>query len=155
MNKRSVVLLVMAMAYLVALTACDQPPGISQVNSSDVKMKTDAKGMTAEQANIKKRYELASDANALWWIYCLADNGQVVYFGAVKGKVTSSGKALSSNSGSKDTVYMNWDGSYGSSDSYVYWFDPQNIYYQWSGHYFLTSREVKIKESVLNMRSVQ
>ena len=133
----------------VCLIGCSLPKGRRHVDIDELKIKTDSLGLTAEQANIKKRFELSSNPDGLWWIYCLADNGQVVFYGPVKGKVTSSGKKLEifhSNTRS-------YDGTNGESDSYVYWFDPQGIYYQWSGHYFLTSKEVKINNTVLNFRN--
>ena len=141
--------IVAACLFLLGNSGC-LPKGVNYVSSKSVDVKVNSNGLTAEQQNIKKRLELSSDGNGLWWIYCLADNGQPVFFGPVKGKVTSSTKKLLTVDKSDG-----WDGAEGESDAYVYWFDPQGIYYQWSGHYFLTSKEVKIGNAVLNFREVR
>jgi hypothetical protein len=136
--------------FLIFLAGCNAPQGLREVLLNELTVKTDAQGMTAEQANIKKRVELSSDPNGIWWIYCLSDTGQPVFYGAVKGKVTSSWKNLGELSNGQ-----NADGTYGNSDSYVYWFDPAGVYYQWDGKYFLTSREIKLANPVLNFRGVK
>jgi hypothetical protein len=127
-----------------SVTSC----ATASVDQRDIQLKTSAEGWTAEQMNLKRRAELASDPNKIWWIYCLADNGQVVYYGAVKGKVTSSHKYI------EGVDYQGIDVR-GESDDYVYWFDPMGVYYQWNGQYFLTSIEQRIATPVLNFRSVQ
>jgi hypothetical protein len=119
---------------------------IREVHESDVSRILDSNGFTAEQGNVKRRIELASDANKIWWIYCLSDTGQVVFYGAVKGKITSSGKKLQ---------MVETDGTAGESDAYVYWFDPSGAYYQWNGYYFVSSKEIKISNVVLNLRSIK
>ena len=126
-----------------------------------------------ERDNIQRRLALFDDQALVSWIYCLADNGQVVFYGPVLGKVTSSGKRLEpkemagcagdfcnrdeafSFDGQWVSERMQADGTFGDSDSYVYWFDPDSNYYQWSGDYFLTSMPIKINESVLNIREVE
>jgi hypothetical protein len=137
--------LIKIMMFLIVgifLISC-QP--INQVNESDIKYSLSKEGYTAEQINVKRRIELGSDPNKIWWIYCLTDTGQVVFYGAVKGKVTSSEKRL---------ALITKDGTDGESDKYVYWFTPSGTYRQWNGKYFLTSEEVKINNVVLNMREV-
>ena len=122
-----------------------------------------------ERENINKRQELFDNPAQVSWIYCLADNGQVVFYGPVLGKVTSSTKRLEpiSSVGSPDSMayyqqfgdiytaeIMQQDGTFGNSEIYVYWFDPNGNYYQWGGDYFLTSIPIKINESVLDIRNV-
>lgn len=119
---------------------------MNDVDESDVKIKTSKDGFTAEQLNIKRRVELASDPSKIWWIYCLSDTGQMVFYGAVKGKVTSSKKHL---------PYVTQDGTSGDSDEYIYWFNPAGIYFQWNGKYFLTSEEVKVHNPIINYRGVK
>lgn len=116
-----------------------------------------------ERNNINRRQQVFDDPAQVSWIYCLADNGQVVFYGPVEGKVTSSGKRLepihSATSAMVGDIYtdelVQQDGTFGGSDSYVYWFDPDGNYYQWDGYYFLTSVPIKVNESVLNIRNVQ
>jgi hypothetical protein len=125
-----------------------------------------------ERDNIQRRLKIFDNPAQVSWIYCLADNGQIVFYGSVLGKVTSSGKRLEPKEmagctgdycGSNEAFAydgdwvierMQADGTFGSSDAYVYWFDPDGNYYQWGGYYFLTSVPIKINESVLNIRDV-
>lgn len=114
-----------------------------------------------EAKNIEKRLKLMDDPNTIMWIYCIGETGAVIYYGPVVGKVTSSGKRLEQFNIAEmhygDTVVlekMQADGTYGSSDPYVFWFDPNGIYHQWSGLYFLTSVSIKIQTPVLNFRDV-
>lgn len=138
-------------AAALTLTSCiddRNSAGVRYVQTQDAQAPVDVNGYTSEQNNILKRRKIALDPKQIMWIYCLADNGQVVFYGAVKGKVTSSGKSLQS-------VMNISDGTEGSSDAYVYWFDPSDKYFQWNGHYFLSTYEIKIMTPVLNTRSVQ
>ena len=93
MKKLYVVPFFLALFFLMGQTGCDNNLS-NYVQDSDIKLKLDGQGFTSEQNNVMKRLELSSEPNGLWWIYCLADNGQVVFYGPVKGKVTSSGKRL-------------------------------------------------------------
>lgn len=124
-----------------------------------------------ERQNIANRQELFDNPAQVSWIYCLAQNGQIVFYGPVQGKVTSSGKRLEPKSlsgpsgdyytrgtlefdGKWTTERIQADGTFGDSDQYVYWFDPAGNYFQWSGPYFLTSVPIKIDNAVLNVRDV-
>ena len=114
-----------------------------------------------ERSNINRRLELFDSESQVSWIYCLGDNGQVVFYGSVLGKVTSSGKRLEPNStadcGGSPSGYcatnfngqwtserMQADGTFGTSDHYIFWFDSAHNYFQWDGKYFLTSVPIKI-----------
>jgi len=124
-----------------------------------------------ERSNIDKRQKLFDNLALVSWIYCLSQTGTVIFYGPVQGKVTSSGKRLEPIQASGTNGYANFtypdgsivatdelmqqDGTFGTSDSYVYWYDPAGNYYQWGGQYFLTSVPISVNESVLNVRSVQ
>ncbi|HRZ18592.1 MAG TPA: hypothetical protein P5136_00920 [Methanofastidiosum sp.] len=140
-----ILLIIVTSAFLMGSRGggCQQ---MNDVSETDVKIKTSKEGFTAEQLNIKRRVELASDSSKIWWIYCLSDTGTVVFYGAVKGKVTSSKKSL---------PYVTSDGTSGESDEYVYWFSPAGTYFQWNGKYFLTSAEVRVETPVINHREVR
>jgi hypothetical protein len=134
--------------------------GVSAVKQSDLKVKVDQNGYTSEQRNILGRRNVALDPNQIMWIYCMAQNGQTVFYGPVKGKVTSSTKRLDPNmvivTGTDNKTSADiGDGSQGESDPYIYWFDPSGKYFQWNGNYFLSTFEIKIQSPVLNTRNVQ
>lgn len=157
MKRLSIVLtlLLIMLLFISAGTGCFDTSGTKDVPSGDIKRDIGSDGLTAEQRNLKRRYELASNPNNIWWIYCV-EFAQVVYYGPVKGKVTSSGKTLRRRDGHGPAEEKkDYDGTYGHSDKYVFWFDPAGKYHQWSGHYFLTSEEVKIRNVVINIRSVK
>lgn len=118
-----------------------------------------------EAQTIARRLELMDDPNLIQWIYCLSESGAVVFYGPVVGKVTSSGKRLEPVTiaeGGTSAQYgdsltderMQADGTFGQSDAYVFWFDPNGVYQQWSGDYFLSSVPIKIKTPVINVRDV-
>lgn len=164
------VVLVFMMGILI-LTACTGGQKIQErTTKAEEAMPVYVVKNYVERANIQKRQRLFDDPAQVSWIYCLGLNGQVVFYGPVLGKVTSSNKRLeplttvgctgdacySSKASVFDKQYtterIQADGTFGHSDNYVFWFDPANNYYQWDGTYFLTSIPIKIKESVLNVR---
>lgn len=140
---------------LIAITtfSCDaiNDSGVRYVNTRDYQIPTNAYGYTNEQHNILKRNKIVQDPTIIMWIYCLADNGQVVYYGPVDGKVTSSNKSIRMFNSTDDVG----DGTTGGSDSYVFWFSPEGEYYQWNKAYFLSTAEIKISNTVLNFRRVE
>jgi len=95
--------------------------------------------------------------------------GNVLFMDIAKGKVTSSTKRLEPVQGSDGnygvtyrsgdrSVYtqelMQIDGTYGSSDPYVFWFSPEGVYRQWNGKYLTSSVPVKLKEPVMNFNDI-
>lgn len=126
--------------------------GVHYARETDLQIPTDADGYTSEQRNVINRRQIIQNPSAIMWIYCLADTGNVVFYGPVKGKVTSSGKSIIVAGGDSSTFN---DGTQGSSDEYVYWFDPSGKYFQWNGKYFLSTFEIKVNTAVINYRSVQ
>ena len=153
-----------AIVVLILSSACANESIEARSDRRDQVVPVPAVKNFTEAQNISRRVKLMDDPNLVQWIYCLSDTGQVVFYGPVLGKVTSSGKRLEPNSVDDDypaNYSDSWtneriqaDGTYGSSDTYVYWFDPDGVYYQWSGHYFLTSVEMPINSVVLNYRDV-
>ena len=141
----------------------------------DQKEQTPTLTTSVERQNIVSRLELAQNPNTIMWIYCLSDTGQYIFFSPVRGKVTSSTKRLEPTHGfeTSDTYVsgairvntvkngnvrtselMQADGTFGSSDNYVYWFDPEGNYYQWNGPYFVSTVPIKLKTAVLSVRDI-
>ena len=123
---------------------------------------------SVERDNINRRLKLANDPTQIMWIYCLSDTGVPVTFSPVVGKVTSSTKRLepsATSSGSSTRGYvgkeqyytheiMGADGTYGSSDPYVYWFTPEGQYFQWSGKYIVSNAPIKLEKPILSIRDI-
>lgn len=137
--------------FLIAIAmSCNQnDAGVHYARSQDLQVPTDANGYTSEQRNIMQRREVVQKPDGIMWIYCLSQTGSVIFYGPVKGKVTSSNNQLEVLSGSYS------DGSKGESDQYIYWFDPSGKYFQWNGNYFLSTFEIRVNSPVINYRSVQ
>ncbi len=133
-NVMKLLALGLAIAFCTAETGCSLDSSQSLVNNvrtvkaTEINLKIDTNGLTVEQNNVKRRMELEQNSTLIQWIYCLAENGQVVFYGPVKGKVTSSTKQLNkplqeysiSDGDNSLGPTQNWDGSYGSSQPYVY-----------------------------------
>jgi hypothetical protein len=112
-----------------------------------IRVPKNAKGNTVEQQNINDRLTVTTDPAKLLWIHLIALDGKIVKRMPVRGKVSSSGKRLEpskvvvdpqSSSGNFPSYggyftdeRIEADGTYGSSDPYIYWFDPIGRYHQW------------------------
>jgi hypothetical protein len=110
-------------------------------------------GLTCEQQNIWDRVEVTTDPTKVMWIHLIALNGKIIRRMPVRNKVTSSGKRLEpkhysqygpnsgfikpKKNGKNNSDYYSTDefigpdGTLGSSDKYIFWFDPMHRYHQW------------------------
>lgn len=115
-----------------------------------------------EANNINERLKLFDNENQLSWIILISQQGQIISYEPVRGKVTSSGKRLEPTTLSTqvrfydDYTYerISADGTFGSSDAYVFWFDPTGAYHQWNGLYYLTTVPIKISDVVFHTDDV-
>jgi len=114
-----------------------------------------ANGMTVEQQSIHDRIEATMDPTKVMWNHIIALDGKIIKRLAVRNKVTSSGKRLEPTEAmmlpssctdnasnvvpcSKTPTFNDYytkeiiapDGTYGSSDPYIFWFDPMGRYHQ-------------------------
>lgn len=133
-------------------TACNlhdkEPSSASGAHQADpIRVPKNAQGDTMEQQNINDRLRVTTDPTKVLWIHLIALDGKIIRRMPVRGKVTSSGKRLepakvvvdpheSSGTYPKYDGYytderIEADGTYGSSDPYIYWFDPMGRYQQW------------------------
>ncbi len=173
-------LLIIPFAFM--FTGCEQrehkgPKSDSGITKVSAKVQTGADGMTMEQRNVRARLELEKPGS-IQHLYVIAPmSGQVLLYSTVKGKVSSSGKRLTPKqsahaadlliTGIKDynggRVYTNEilgdDGTYGSSNPYIYWFDPQGRYHQ---HFFtggqiihISNHPIAVKNIVLNLETTK
>lgn len=141
-----------------------QPPvADSGVKKVTAKVKVQANGMTVEQSNVRKRLEAENMPGAVKHLYLIsAYSGQVIMYSTVKGKVTSSGKRLTSDKTmvkgygggySKSDIMPNIgdDGTYGSSIQYLYWWDTAGKYHQ---QYVTGGMILHISDQPLAVKSV-
>jgi hypothetical protein len=139
--------------------------GATQAAPSQVRK--NSKGRTVEQQNIDDRNKVTEDSTKILWIHLIAIDGKIIRRMPVVSKVTSSGKRLEAkhfvaNNGNSSTPPISGnnytdeligpDGTFGDSDPYIYWFDPQHRYHQWGTAgglgYLLTDYPIDLKNPI-------
>lgn len=143
----------------------------SGVSAVVQKVQTGSDGLTVEQRNVRERLNQDNKPGAIQHLYVIsAYSGQVLLYSTVRGKVTSSGKRLMPGMTSEDgygtfridalsnanrSAYTNEvlgdDGTYGSSEPYIYWWDSVGIYHQ---HYIQGGQIVHVASAPINVKSI-
>lgn len=118
-----------------------------------------------ERKNIKKRLEIFSNESKVSYIY-LINYGRIMAFYTIKGKVTSGSKRLTSSQ-RKISIdcgqYCNetlaespeLDGTYGSSNPYIFFWTTDGTYVQWSGDYMLVDQPLQLTSQPELVRQVK
>ena len=177
--KKQIITLISMIFVTILMTGCiaenQEPKSTSGVTKAQAKVTVGSDGLTEEQRNIKSRTELENTPGSIKHLYVISPySGQVIIYSTVKGKVTSSGKRLtpdtSVNSVGDFSIpgivdrrgnivttneIIQDDGTYGSSNPYIYWFDSQSRYHQ---HFFtggqiihISDQPMPVKDIVINM----
>jgi hypothetical protein len=172
---------VLAMLFMVV--GCDlfqtsEPKSASGVKKASAQVQTQASGLTIEQENISARLKEDNKPGSIKHLYVIsAYSGQVIIYSTVNGKITSSGKRLTpysvhsiQNEGHsfpiniggenyRTTEVLQDDGTYGSSEPYLYWWDTKGVYHQ---HYVsggqiihLSNQPLAVKGIIINMEVTQ
>ena len=152
--KRFFAVFSVVLILIFLICACSTLPpqtstgGATQVESLGVNIPQNSQGHTVEQQQIIDRIKVTTDPTKVLWIHLISLDGKIVLRTPVSHKVTSSGKRLEPTSassldsylptfktGNGNTYYttelIQPDGTFGSSDAYIFWFDPQHRYFQW------------------------
>lgn len=162
----------LAFAALLALTpvivGCNQDEAPTTKSVQAQKAAAAAASITftenAEIDNIKRRLELTSSPSAIGFVVLLNEAGQPILYTSVKGKITSSGKRLTSP---QQPVRLNCgqycsqvlgdgpsdEGTYGSSDPYIFFWDTNGVYHQWSGRYLYSDKPIRLRVEPLVITS--
>lgn len=109
----------------------------------------------AEIDNIKRRLELTSNPGQIGFIILLNDAGQPILYESVVGKVTSSGKRLTPPkklwnvdkgewSGTEVNDAPSDEGTWGSSNPYIFYWNTSGDYRQWSGAYLYSDKPFRL-----------
>jgi hypothetical protein len=175
MKKLSLVIGLMMVAVLaMGASECEtqrEPVSSTGVHKATTTIETGADGLTVEQRNVKERLEMDNTPGSIKHLYVIsAYSGQTLIYSTVKGKVTSSGKRLTpttvaANAGEWDdgipvniggnnyhtSEVLQDDGTYGSSDPYIYWFDVKGVYHQ---HYLSGGQIIHVSDQPLAVKSV-
>lgn len=116
----------------------------------------------AEIDNIKRRLELTSNPGQIGFVLLLNEMGKPVMYTSVKGKITSGGKRLTSPQEVKcldvaDGVGCSQqmieapsdEGTYGSSNPYIFFWTVDGQYIQWSGKYLYSDKPFRIDDPTI------
>lgn len=112
----------------------------------------------SEIDNITKRLQLTADPGLLGYIALINKVGQVVLYTPVTGKITSGGKKLrpgtvtTSECDGKGTCTQEMpsdEGTYGSSNPYIYFWTPGGQYIQTSLEYVYSDKPFRLSEEPL------
>ncbi len=114
----------------------------------------------AEIDNIKKRLQLTSQPGLLGYVGLVNRVGQVALYTPVKGKITSGGKRLTKpvqrhaidrgqHNGSQLGPAPSDEGTWGSSNPYVYFWTPSDRYIQTSMEYVYSDQPFRLTEKPL------
>lgn len=167
-SSKNIVLSVIVMMLMFVLSGCVEPPKPAAKSAQQTEQMTLEQSQAAlvagqpapimtyslERENIKKRLERFNDPNKVGYLYTLTDNGQIVNFYVVKGKISSvnsymttaeqiicqGGRFGTSDSGGSDYQCLTMeapdsDGSYGTNGEAIFWFDVNDVYGEWNGKY--------------------
>lgn len=108
----------------------------------------------AEIENIKRRIELTAHPGLLGFILLMNEAGQPIMYEGVKGKITSGSKRLtppdrsgSWGSGQNNVVRAEAsdEGTWGSSDPYIYYWNQNGEYRQWNGKYLYSDKPFRTR----------
>lgn len=159
-------LITIAIFALGALTACeDQVPTEKQLQSQKAQRAAESIDFSdnAEIDNIKNRLELTSNPGQLGFILLLNQAGQPILYTSVKGKVTSSGKRLTAPIQAWSVPAGGWsfdvapsdEGTWGSSDPYIYFWTTTGQYIQWNSGYLYSDKPIRLDIKPLVIMTVE
>ena len=146
------------------LTGCiEDKPAQPQVKNTQAELAQRAANSiqftdNAEIDNIKNRVELTSKPGLLGYVVLFNESGQPIMYEGVRGKVTSGSKRLTAadrtqqvstggNNGGQHSVVRQApsdEGTYGSSNPYVFYWNTDGVYRQWSGHYLYSTQPMRL-----------
>lgn len=116
----------------------------------------------AEIDNIKRRLELTSNPGQIGFVLLLNEMGKPVMYTSVKGKITSGNKRLTAPQEVRclevaDSVGCSQqmidapsdEGTYGSSNPYIFFWTVDGQYIQWSGKYLYSDKPFRIEDPTI------
>lgn len=163
--KKIVLKLALASALGMTLMAgsCDVQPNTTTKSNESQKAAAAANSISfaagnAEIDNIKKRLQLTSDPALMGYVVLFNDMGQPILYTTVKGKITSGSKRLTPPfqetalrrsgvgevSSSDFTDAPSDEGTWGSSNPYIFFFTTNGQYIQWSGTYLYSDKPFRM-----------
>ena len=161
MNKNLAILPIAAL--LLAGCLPENQPAQPQVKNTQAQLAQRAADSiqftdNAEIDNIKNRVELTSKPGLLGYVILFNESGQPIMYEGVRGKITSGSKRLTApdrtqqigtggqNGGQHSVVRQSPsdEGTYGSSNPYIFYWNTDGVYRQWSGHYLYSTQPMRL-----------
>lgn len=158
----------LAATSALLLSACvETNPGPNPAKATQAQKAAEAANSiqfseNAEIDNIKRRLELTSNPGQIGFVLLLNEMGKPVMYTSVKGKITSGGKRLTppqevrclevaeSVGCSQQMVEAPSDeGTYGSSNPYIFFWTADGQYIQWSGKYLYSDKPFRIEDPTI------
>lgn len=164
MRKLALVAALAALSFTTAACGPDQaaakPTKQTEAQKSAAAANSIVFTENAERDNIVKRVKLTSNPGQIGYIALTNMAGRPIAYYGVEGKITSSGKRLTApwNTVRMDCGEFNCDrevtapsddGTWGSSDSYIYFWTTDGQYVQWSGDYIYSDQPFRLTEKPL------
>lgn len=157
---KAAILAIAAMATTAgSVNSCNpeaQPSAVEQQRYQAAREAAAEQTYCYECQNIKNRRILFGKPGVIGYVLFLNDAGQPIQYLSVKGKCTSSGKRLTPTDivtngrmssdpeayGENNVVRaaVGEDGTFGSSENYVYCWTTDGRYVQWSGQYLYSDK---------------
>lgn len=152
--------IIITSSLLLIISACDPAPpsakDIAAAKGESMAENALGNGNNAEQKNIQRRLKLTGQPGLIGYVVLLNDMGKPVMYTTVKGKLTSGGKRLTqpqkdvyTASGHMVMDAPSDEGTWGSSSPYIYFWDTNDRYHQWSGQYLYSDQPIRLNEEPL------
>ncbi len=145
---------ILSMMAALTLVACNDGGARQQQAQHGARLAEKAMSNVSdngEQNNIYARLNLTGNPNLLGHIAIVNKVGQVVLYTTIKGKVTSGSKRLTNPGycGDKAGDCPSDEGTFGSSNPYIFFWTTQGQYIQTSMDYIYSDKPLRLEEKPL------
>lgn len=174
------------MQLVVVTNGCDPPGHVPQTGTTTVTEMEHTEqnqarliqaipppllGDSQERRNLVRRMELVNSPNRISWIHLLANDGRVIFYTSVRGKVSSLNSMLHPTEqvvtvpmpgcGGQNSCYTqlaiespDLDGTYGDNPKGVFWFTQDGTYMEWNGTYFVSDHPMRLNQEPIMVMQV-
>ena len=119
-----------------------------------------------ERHNLRNRLERLNKADAIGYVYLLSQDGKIVAYYTVRGKVSSLDSYLTTTTQVvkvplaggyqlHDLPSPDFDGSYGKNPEGIFFFTTEGAYVEWTGHYLYSDQPLKLTQPPVLVMSVK
>ncbi len=113
-----------------------------------------------ERHNLRDRLERLNKAEAIGYVYLMSNDGKIVAYYTVKGRVSSLNSYLTTPeqvvripSGGGYSLHTlpspDFDGSYGKNPDGIFFFTTEGAYVEWQGLYLFSDQPLKLSQAPL------